>query len=584
MTRALLLILCLVTLPACSDDEPTTVVFVTVDGRAGVSGLSELVVRVDNDNANTTDTFNITGRSLPLTFTVTPKGREGVLSITVTGRDGDGIEKGRGQAEATIVVDDRVDVAVLLDPSDFVVNTKISGNQRVTFTPEENSKQLALNPADGSFAVVFEDDCGMLNRCDIFMRLFDADGTPRVNQVNMDATAFIANLTNDGFRLGPAVAHNSGNYFVVWEAQDSINGVIISANGEHLVASEILISAGAMTPTSAAVAPLGNGGFVVTWAEWSQIEFGNVVRGRLFNASGTPLPNPVSNDDGPFAISLDETIAFAGTSVAASGSDREFAVVFRDDDNVYARFFDAAAAPTTAAEIRLTNHSTSAAVLAPHVVWNQGQTVISWGVIDPMNPALNDGVLQIAQYTSPNGSRVAPVVSLATSDGSFFNLSSPALSVRDDGLLVTSWHNCGASGDGDDCGVLLQLMRPSGLPVGNPQVINTTRTSAQTVPSVVARTDAVIGAWTDRSQQAPDTSNDAVRARLVFVDTEINNGELGARCGRPQDTACAAELVCIPGGEAVPYCHTSCDPAGTPPQCPDGGVCTTVGESSGCVF
>jgi len=582
MTRALVLILCIAASAACSDDAPTTVVFVTVDSRPGVSDLTSLVVRVDNDDANTSDTFDVSGRSFPMTFTVTPTGRDGTLSISVVGQDADSIERGRGVTQTEIVLDERTDANVLLDPSDFVVNTKITGNQRLNFSAEENSKQLAFNPADGSFAVVFEDDCGMLNRCDIFMRMFDADGTPQVNQVNMNDTAFIVNLTGKGYRLSPSIAFNSGTYFVVWEANDVLQAVAISTAGEHVTA-EIDISKG-NTPASAHVAALGNGGFVVTWAEWSVAEIGNVVKGRLFNASGTPVPNPITNDNGPFQISINETIAFSGTSVAASGSDREFVVVWRDDDNVFARFFNGAAMPGTIGEVQLTNHNSTATIQAPKVIWNGDQAVITWAVIDSGNPDLNEGVMRVAQFTAPSGTRVTPIVTLATGDANFFNLSSPAVTARADGLLAATWANCGSQGDGDGCGILLQLLRTSGLPVGDAQVINTTVTSSQVTPSIIARDDALISAWTDSSQMAPDTSNDAVRARLLFIDSNLNNGKLGTRCGRAEDEPCDDGLVCIPGGEAVPYCHTSCDPSGPPPQCPSGGVCTTVGDSSGCVF
>jgi|GEM_PF-5845059 len=583
MIRAYPLILCLATLLACGDD-PTTVVVVRVDARSGITGISELVVEVSNDDAQISDSFAVSGKSFPLTFTVTPKGRSGQLGIAVRGRDAAGIERGRGAASTTIVEAGRADVDVLLDPSDFVVNTKITGSQRLTFVPEENAKQVALNPADGSFAVVFEDDCGMLSRCDIFMRLFNADGTPRVNQVNMDDTAFIANLTNDQTRLGPAVAFNSGKYFVVWGGADAIRGVMITADGAHATGSELEISSGAMQPGSASVAALAAGGFVVTWSEWSTLDIGNVVRGRFYTSTGAALPNPITADDGPFPISIDESVLYSGTSAAGAASNRAFAVVFRDDDNVFVRFFDEAGLPTTASEIALTNHATSAALLAPHVVWSADRFIVSWGVWDQNDADLDPGVLQLAQFAAPTGTRESPVVTLATADGSFFSFASPAVAVRNDGLLVACWHNCGAAGDGDGCGIKLQLLRSSGLRLGTARLINTTTVSAQVTPALAVRDDAVIAAWTDSSQQAPDTSNDAVRARLVFVDAALNDGEIGARCGRPEDAVCTDGLVCIAGSEGVPYCHVQCDPNGPAPQCPAGGVCTTVADTSGCVF
>jgi hypothetical protein len=152
-------------------------------------------------------------------------------------------------------------------------------------------------------------------------------------------------------------------------------------------------------------------------------------------------------------------------------------------------------------------------------------------------------------------------------------------------MVGVTWHNCNADGDGAGCGIWFQLLRPTGLAVGEPMIVNTTRTSDQVGPSIAAVGDEAFAVvWTDSSQAEPDTSQSAVRGRMIYPELAPTDGRLGAPCGTQQTAACVAGLACMAGSDNVPHCHRECDAAGPAPQCPNGGACTTMGGESACLF
>jgi hypothetical protein len=157
--------------------------------------------------------------------------------------------------------------------------------------------------------------------------------------------------------------------------------------------------------------------------------------------------------------------------------------------------------------------------------------------------------------------------------------------VLPNGLVGATWHNCDAAGDGAGCGIRFQLLRPTGLPIGPVATANTTTAGDQTDPSIAPLGgDSFALVWTDASGQAPDASGSAVRGRVIYPALDPTDGRLGARCGQNDTAPCADGLACVAGSDGAPYCHESCDPEGPAPQCPLGGICSTSGGSSACLF
>ncbi len=560
--------------------DPVTVVVVEVSARPAVAPLTSLEVTVRNESASVTDSYDVDGRDLPVTFSITPTGRSGSLDIEVVGIDADGLVRAQGTARAEIVTDARVDVDLLLDPGDFVVNTEIAGSQRLdfSFAGGRGGRQIAAG-ADGRFIIAFVNDCATLGRCDLFARLFDGDGQPRQNEITMDPDEFIANLSDEIADV-PAAAVGTAGMFLAYETGTDVRGVALTPGGGHAAGSEILLSTSVdQFPSDVEAAGLGAGDYVAVWSD----DFGSSIRARLINSAGEPRVNPVSGNANDFLVSTTPGGVALLPSVASTGEPHGFVVVWRTDDALRARFFAGDATPRTAGEVIPASYGASATVSAPHVAWRQGGAAITWWAQDPALAGLQDGAILLRVYAPPGGTPVTPERVLARPSPGV--QPAPDVAVLPDGTMGVAWHDCGEGGDSAGCGIRFQALRSSGLPIGDPMIANTTIDGDQWEPAIAAvGDDAFAITWTDESSAPPDTSGSAIRARLIYPARDPNDGRRGARCGSGSDAACADGLVCMAGSEGTPYCHEVCDPDGPAPQCPDGGICTTAGTDSACVF
>ncbi len=582
--RSACAIAALAALVGCSEPEGITVVFVDVAARGGVTGVSRLEVTARNDSATVSESFDVGGRAFPLSFTITPEGREGTLDIEIRGLDGDDLLRGEGRATTTIETDVRVDVGVTLDPTDFVINADIAGTQRPTFNFEAAGRQLASN-GDGFYAA-FVNDCAMLGRCDVLTRRFDEDGTPAVNLTSMNDGEFIANLTSE-FTAVPSVAIGKTSMFIAWQTNDAIKGVALSLDGDHLTALETLVSTTVDQQVGApAVAALGSDEFIVVWEQTTEAG-DREIRGRLIAANGVVTTNPTTGDTLDFPVSAPETGFATFPTVAPAGDQRGFVVAWKhatdffSTDNVRARFFNDAGNALSAGNGRVTN-LTRGDTFAPHVVSvGENLALVGYAVEDPDDPLLVAGAIVFQRIISPSGMPSGPP--LVHQVEIPFQRPSPGIAVRRDGAMAAAWHQCDAAGDGQGCGVFVQQLRATGTPIGLPTQVNTTVAADQTSPSIAGLGDSFVVVWADESSAPPDTDQGAVRGRLVFLEAEPDDGRRGAHCGGPGDAACGTGLVCIPGAEGTPMCHIECNPASGAP-CPTGGACSTVAGESGCTF
>jgi len=583
ISRTVALAAVLAVTASCGEDEPVTVVFVTVDARPAVTGVEQLEVTLRNEAASVSQGFDLDGETFPVTFTVTPTERTGALTVEVLGKDANGILRGEAAASADIVLDDRVDVSVLLEPTDFPINDNIAGSQRLTFNFDASGRQLAAN--DDGFFVAFVNDCAMLGRCDVLARRFDETGSPTTNATTMDDGELIANLT-DEFTAVPSVAATDATVLLAWETTDAIKAVALTSAGGHQAAIETTVSTTTMFVQTAAVAALASGDFIVVWSE-AQSDGSDTIRGRLINSGGGPAMNPITGNNLDFEVSAPEIGLASYPHVASTRDGRGFVVVWRFQEdffgasNVKARFFTASGTPASVGNARITSF-TNGDVYGPKVIaTDSNRAMVGYSAENPDDPQLADGAVVFARFTSPTGTRDgSPVVQPANLP---FSSIVPSMVRRADGTIGATWHQCGNEGDGQGCGIFAQFMRSSGMPVGDPLVVNTTLAGDQDAPSIAALTDSFVIAWSDASRAAPDTDGSGVRGRLIYPDFDINDGRLGAACGGPNDAVCAPSLACVPGNEASPRCHTICDP-GDLVQCPRGGACATIGDETACVF
>ncbi|HTM20425.1 MAG TPA: hypothetical protein VL172_07960, partial [Kofleriaceae bacterium] len=325
-------------------------------------------------------------------------------------------------------------------------------------------------------------------------------------------------------------------------------------------------------------AGLGAGDYVIAWSD----ELDSTIHGRLVTALGEPRLNPVSNSTDDFTISTITGGSAYLPEVASTGTPHGFVAVWRTDTGLRARFFASDGSAQTPGETGLATYSASVSLGGPHVAWRGDAAAVAWWVNDPADADLDTGAVLLRLFAPPGGAAAGPVRVLARpiDDPGV----SPDVAVLPDGTIGVAWHDCGDGSDGAGCAIRFQALRPSGLPIGDPIVANTTTAGDQTDPALTAVGDDVFAlTWTDESAAAPDTSDAAIRARLIYPLRDPDDGRIGARCGGAGDAACGSGLTCMAGTAGSPLCHESCDPAAADP-CPLGGTCTTEGPDSACLF
>jgi len=542
-----------------------SVTVVHVDARPGVRDATTLQVVMGNANATLTQDFDLTGHPFPTDFSVTTPGRSGVLSLTVRALDSGGAVVGIADAQAAIDPAGETDIDVLLAPADFQVNTDYAGAQRTVFYFTSGGRQIAAAP-DGTFTVAFSDDCGTLARCDEWGRRFDATGAPQTTALAAGDAQFHVNRSNI-FGTDPAVAvGDDGSMVATWTTQNEIVCSAIAPDGSAASPVEVVLSAG-MVPDHPGVAAMGSNRFLVVWQESDASSNAPVIRARLVDRTCTPQTNPNSGDAGPFLVSTTTSPAPNQPAVAAAADGSAAAIVWHAGQTLRGRFLDGTAMLDSGDVPVL-------AVGSGDTLWGPQLTAIDGGWALAYGWATADQTLPMGGYIlrrlDPAGGQLGldTIVTQPTPDA----FSAPSVARRPDGAIAVAWHNCGTAGDGDGCGVWLQLIRPTGLPVAGPVVVDTTAAGDQTDASVTALPGAFAVAWTDGSMAGPDQSETGIRARVIYPVYDDAVGVSGAACS--SSAPCADGLACAPDGDGTSRCHAACDPAGTAPQCPGGGVCT----------
>ena len=560
-------------LGACSADTGT-VVFVTLRGRLAMPQFSTLDILVSNGGGSASQTLTLQNSDrLPLSFTVTPTGRSGTLNIVATAHLADGQSAGRGSVDVTIVPDQRVDKDLVLEPDDFLVNKSIANAQFIVFDENHNGRQIAVG-SDGGFITTFENDCP-LGRCDVLARLFDRSAQPARNATSADDGDFIVNQVPE-FNESPVIAAGSNGYLVAWvsrttSSDGNVKATVLGRDGGHLSDSDIAVSVAVEEERLPSVFTLADGNYVIVWQQVRPADGSQEVHARLFGPDGTPRVNGVSHTSDDFRVSAlagGDQLQAHGVGLPGGG----FVIVWLNgagaSNNVLGRIFAADGTPAAASDLPITQYS-GALLYGPHVAATKEGFVAGWQASSSTIPALSGRPLIVRRFSASGAalSTEIPVVAKTT----FFR-AAPTLAVRSsDGALGVTWPECGDDGDIDkSCGIRFRLLRPTGQPVGDSLVVNTTHANDQVAPSIapVAEDGFVLG-WTDSSNAPPDTVMQGVRARVIYPALERHDGKLGAQCGEPGDVTCGDALTCQPAADGKSLCHATC----TGNTCPGGGTC-----------
>lgn len=488
---------CLVACGACS----ATVVEVTVDVRPGIEELTALDVVAKNDGDSATQTFDLTGRVFPLSFTVTPEGRSGEITIELVGRDAAGIGRGAARVSGTIAEGDTLELAARLDPADFVVNTITEGVQRPAFRPGRNGRQIAPL-ASGGFAVSFVNDCQNPDTCDVFVRRFDGDGRP-IGVGGGSGEEVAANGGSYPLVSVPAIAGlEGGEIAVAWEISDAIVTTVIGDDGAVVLADTEVDLAAATDAVDPALASLANGGAAVVWSQ-ENVDASNPagVYQSLYDRAGNALGAQVLVRDSITAVTPAVTQLDGG----------ELAVLWAEGPELMMAVTPAGGAPGAALSLR--GYEDGSQLRSPTAAALGGRVVAGWSVTVPSDDRFNPTGLMIGLFES-DGTRVAE--RLLAGPGAAAS-DTPAVAVDGEGHIAATWHRCGDDGDGDGCGVFLQLFDGQLEPLTQVLRVNTTIADDQLEPSVAAFSGGFAVVWADQSGAPPDTST-AVRARPLYLD------------------------------------------------------------------
>lgn len=506
MTRDMLRALCTlpIVLAGCAPDEKYIVV--TVEARPAVHDVAMLRVTLSNAGSMRTEDLPVGGTALPATFSISPEERVGDLGISVEAFDEDSGLVGRGSTQSSI---EAADARVLLDPTDFVVNTEYAADQELSNYYAANGLQLAAAP-DGTWTTVYSAAC--TQPCNVFGRRFDAAARPVSSVAAAGTQGFpISTKLTTSFST-PAVAASATSTLTVWNHKDPVIASTYSIDCHALDASGAASATQLQIATdefpllvSATALPNGNFGIV-----WDGDVTNSVIRAAIVRPDCTPAGVVASvspNVAGQFP---------RGSHVTANATRVLYAWMLSNAVHVRVGLFDGTFAtadteliPKTATEqvefVRVAPLGTGFAL------------IVRWALI---TGSTGPGRLELYRLSSMGAVMGLPILVSDRSGSDFASSESFGVAPAADGSLLVVWHTCLEKGDGSGCGVFGRLFRPTGDPAGAEFTLATTTANDQKRPSAVALPGGAFAvAWTDLSTAAPDMSGTAVRARIVYPET-----------------------------------------------------------------
>jgi hypothetical protein len=220
--------------------------------------------------------------------------------------------------------------------------------------------------ADGRFIVTWNStDLDQLSmfRANIRARIFNADGTPTT--VNGTTDDFLINSPSTTHHFGNSAVTglSDGRFAVTWrsiqagtgndQATNDIRGRMFNADGTPASVNgstvEFLVHSTSIDSQSLPdVTALPGGRFVVTWTSFEVATANHDIRARLFNADGTPAS--VNGSSGDFVINTTTASSQFGSSIVG-WADGHFVATWASDEGgslaIRARLFNADGTPAT---------------------------------------------------------------------------------------------------------------------------------------------------------------------------------------------------------------------------------------------
>jgi hypothetical protein len=494
-------------LAGCQPDERYIVV--TVEARPAVHDVAMIRVTLSNAGSMRTEDLPLGGTAFPATFSISPEDRTGDLGIDVEGFDEAGLPIAGGATQSSI---DAAAVSVLLEPSDFVVNTDYAGDQQLSNTYGAHGLQLAASP-DGTWVAAFNGPC--TTPCNVFGRRFDASARPVSSIAAAGTAGFPLNTRLTSAISRSTVANNGTTTVAVWNSYNnpgySVECRAIDASGAA-PGAQVQIATDEL-PYIVSATALPNGNFALAW-DGEVTNF--VIRRAIVRPDCALVPGTLAEVSTNAAGQLPEWshLATNGTGIlyvwTLAGAARARVANL---DGGFTTADIQLIAKTATEEVSFVRVAPLGAGFAVIVRWS-----LLTGTTGP-------GRLELYRVSAQGAVMGTPTL-ISDRSGSDFD-SSQAFGVarRADGAILVVWHACKDKGDGSGCGVFGRLLGADGTPAGDEIVLATTTENDQIGPSAVALPGGAFAtAWTDRSGAMPDVSGTAVRARIIYPDAPAGAG------------------------------------------------------------
>jgi Ca2+-binding RTX toxin-like protein len=426
-----------------------------------------------------------------------------------------------------------------------------------TATENDQSGQQITALANGGFVVTWTDSShgiggatGDDSSTAIKAQVFAADGTKTGSEI-------LVNTAVASEQFDPQItALADGGFVATWTDYSEGNGGATGDRSEGAIKAQVFTAAGAETGSeirvntatrfdqiNQQVTALENGGFVVTWEDFSQGVGGapgddggidGAVKAQVFAADGTKTGSEILVNTAVFKGQFDPQI-----TALSNGS---FVVTWRDgsegdggatgDDSstaIKAQVF-AANGTKTGSEI-LVNTAILDSQFDPQITaLSDGGFVVSW-VDDSggIGGATGDGsgFAIKAQVFTAAGEKTGSEILINTATRS--NQSDPQITALENGDFVVAWRDFsggagGASGDYSSTAIKAQMFTAGGTKTGSEILVNTATQGSQSRVQITALPgDGFVVTWEDFSDGANGDGDGAVKAQVFGHNPDPDN-------------------------------------------------------------
>jgi VCBS repeat-containing protein len=287
------------------------------------------------------------------------------------------------------------------------------------------------------------------------------------------------------------------------------------AGGEFLVNTQII-----REQSQQAIAGLSNGGFVVSWTDFSiqgDDTSGAGIKAQIFGVDGTRV-------GAEFLVNT-QTLDYQAVPTITGLSDGRFVVSWVDGSGqggdasgsaIKAQIFDAGGAKIGAEFLVNTQHKDYQS--NPKISsMSNGGFVVTWDD-DSGQGGDNSGFAIKAQIFNAHGAKIGTEFLVNTQ--TFNNQYEAAITGLSNGDFVITWRDeSGQGGDASGSSIKAQIFNAEGARVGAEFLVNTQISNTQYQPTVIGLSEGRFAvSWADGSGQGGDASAYAIKAQIFNAD------------------------------------------------------------------